>query len=74
MICQNTPKKNRKRLEVCIGGDDLMAESPYDFKVTGAIFCHHCGKEIRMGETCVFMLGRNYHTGCDKKAILGETK
>ena len=49
-----------------------MGVSPYDFKVTGAIFCHCCGKEILMGETCVFMLGAFYHPGCDKKAILGE--
>lgn len=49
-----------------------MTESPYNFNIAGAIFCHYCKKEIQMGETCVFMMGSFYHPGCDKKAIIGE--
>ena len=42
------------------------------FKKTGTIFCAHCGGEIKMGEHVVFSFGKNYHRGCEIKAILGE--
>ena len=49
-----------------------MNQSQYDFKNTGAAFCHYCGNEIEMGTTCVFVFGNYYHTGCERKEILGE--
>ena len=49
-----------------------MELTPYNFKNTGAIFCAHCGGEIKMGEACVFLFGKNYHPECEKKAMLGD--
>lgn len=33
-------------------------------------FCHYCGKPIEDGTTSVFMLGYNFHSGCDSGIIM----